>query len=188
MTIYAYIERPLGELFEPFTWETLPAAYVDEYEAEVDEQGRQTRLRFYGEIHSLSREQLDAYNLMQDSEDRSIYLDIQRNRYRIHKQVTDYALRRGRNPATEMSLMGVDGGGPPADVSHQVNGTVADEARGSDETIYLSPDSIKDTTKALIPTEMLDELLFYKRRERGPLPEDCAHYNPEKHKKGVVFW
>ena len=130
MTIYAYIERPLGELFEPFTWETLPTAYVDEYEAEADEQGRQTRLRFYGEIHSLSREQLDAYNLMQDSEDRSIYLDIQRNRYRIHKQVTDHALRRGRSPATDMSLMGVDGGGPPADVSHQVNGTVADEARG----------------------------------------------------------
>jgi hypothetical protein len=35
---------------------------------------------------------------------------------------------------------------------------------------------------------MLEELLFYKRKDRGPLPEDCAHYDPEKHKRGVVFW
>ena len=187
MTIYAYAERPMGDLFEPFTPDTLPAAYVDKYAAEPDELVRQTRLRFYGEIHSLSREQLDAYNLMEDSEDRSIYLETQMTKYRLHKRVTDYALRRGRNPAAEMSSMGVDAGGLPLDVSHQMNGTVTDEARGSDETIYLSLDNIKTATRALLPTEMLDELLFYKRRERGPLPEDCAHYNPEKHKKGVVF-
>ena len=118
MTIYAYAERPMGDLFEPFTPDTLPAVYVDEYAAEPDELLRQARLRFYGEIHSLSREQLDAYNLMEDSEDRSIYLETQMTRYRLHKRVTDYALRRGRNPAAEMSSMGVDAGGPPVEVSH----------------------------------------------------------------------
>ena len=55
MTIYAYAERPLGDLFEPFTTDTLPAVYADEYAAEPDELVRQARLRLYGEIHSLSR-------------------------------------------------------------------------------------------------------------------------------------
>ena len=87
MTVYAYAERSMGDLFEPSTTDTLPAAYVDEYAVELDEQVRQARLRFYGEIHSLSREQLDAYNLMQDSEDRSIYLETQMTRYRLHKRV-----------------------------------------------------------------------------------------------------
>ena len=73
-------------------------------------------------------------------------------------------------------------------VSHQMNGTVAGGPKGSDETIYLTLDNIKDATKALLPAEMLVELLFYKRKERGPLPEDCAHYDPAKHKRGVVFW
>ena len=100
----------MADLFEPFMAATLPAAYVDEYEEEPDELVRQTRLRLYGEIHSLSREQLDAYNLLEDSEDRSVYLETQRSKYHLHKRVMDYALRRGRNPAAEMSSMGVDAG------------------------------------------------------------------------------
>ena len=84
MTVYAYAERPMGDLFEPFTPDTLPAVYAGEYAAEPDELVRQTRLRLYGEIHSLSREQLDAYNLMEDSEDRSVYLEIQRSKYSLH--------------------------------------------------------------------------------------------------------
>ena len=113
MVLYEYIERPLAELFEPFTAENLPAAYSAEYADEPDENTRQARLRLYGEIHSLSREQLDAYNQLDDSEDRSVYLETQRSKYRLHKRVTDYALRRGRNPAAEMSSMGVDTGRPP---------------------------------------------------------------------------
>ena len=188
MAVYVYEERPMADLFEPFTAAMLPAAYVDEYEEEPDEAVRQTHLRLYGKIHSLSREQLDAYNLMEDSEDRSIYLETQWNRFHINKRIMDYALRRGRDPAAELNSMGIAAGGPPLNVSHQMNGTAAGGTEGSDETIYLTLDSIKDATKELLPAEMLDELLFYKRRERGPLPEDCAHYNPEKHKKGVVFW
>ena len=115
-------------------------------------------------------------------------VETQQSKCRLHKRVMDFALRRGQNPAAKMSSMGVDAAGPPLNVSHQMNGTVAEGAGGSDETIYLALDSTKAATKALLPAEMLDELLFYKRRERGPLPEDCAHYNPEIHKKGVVFW
>jgi hypothetical protein len=188
MVLYAYIERPLAELFEPFTAENLPATYAAKYADEQDENTRQARLRLYGKIHSLSREQLDAYNQLDDSEDRSVYLETQRSKYRLHKRVTDYALRRGRNPAAEMSSMGVDTGRPPLNVSHQLNETAANGPGGSDETIYLDPNNIKDATKALLPAEMLEELLFYKRKDRGPLPEDCAHYDPEKHKRGVVFW
>ena len=95
MVLYAYIERPLAELFEPFTAENLPATYAAEYADEQDENTRQARLRLYGKIHSLSREQLDAYNQLDDSEDRSVYLETQRSKYRLHKRVTDYALRRG---------------------------------------------------------------------------------------------
>ena len=114
MVLYAYIERPLAELFEPFTAENLPATYAAEYADEQDENTRQARLRLYGKIHSLSREQLDAYNQLDDSEDRSVYLETQwSKKYRLHKRVTDYALRRGRNPAAEMSSMGVDTGRPP---------------------------------------------------------------------------
>ena len=40
----------------------------------------------------------------------------------------------------------------------------------------------------MIPPEMLSELLLFKRRDVGPLPEDCVHYDPTKHKRGVVFW
>ena len=95
MVLYTYIERPLAELFKPFTAENLPAAYAAKYADEPDENTRQARLRLYGEIHSLSREQLDAYNQLDDSEDRSVYLETQRSKYCLHKRVTDYALRRG---------------------------------------------------------------------------------------------
>jgi hypothetical protein len=109
IVLYAYIERPLVELFKPFTAENLPAAYAAEYVDEPDENTRQGRLRLYGEIHSLSREQLDAYNQLDDSEDRSVYL------VQIPLTQASYGLcsEAGRNPAAEMSSMGVDTGRPP---------------------------------------------------------------------------
>ena len=84
MVLYAYIERLLAELFKPFTAENLPAAYAAEYVDEPDENTRQACLRLYGEIHSLSREQLEGYNQLDNSEDRSYYLATQRSTYIIN--------------------------------------------------------------------------------------------------------
>ena len=97
MVLYAYIERLLAELFEPFTAENLPAVYAAEYAAEdQDENTRQGRLRLYGEIHSLSREQLEVYNQLDDSEDRS-------HSWRRNGRLTQSIVRRPSNNSGQWS-------------------------------------------------------------------------------------
>ena len=71
-----YIERAVADLFEPFSPETLPGPYQDAYLSEDTEGGRLGRLRMYGEIHSLSRTQLETYNQIADSAERSHYLEM----------------------------------------------------------------------------------------------------------------
>ena len=178
-------------MFTPFTADTLPANYANEYEDELDQGRKAAMLRMYRNIHSLSRAQLATYNGMEDSEDKAVFLEIQQGRYNTNKLALEHALRRGRNVNQELINMGLGpaaGGGLPADgghvlnVSNQLNQTVADGVDWSDETVHLTLDCIPEATKALLPPDLLEELLHFRRKERGNYPEVCAHYNPETHK------
>jgi hypothetical protein len=81
MVVHEYIERPVQELFEPFSPVTLPGPYQAAYLSDETEGGKLGRLRLYGEIHSLSRGQLETYNQIADSEERSHYLELQKSTY-----------------------------------------------------------------------------------------------------------
>jgi hypothetical protein len=102
-----YIERAVADLFEPFSPETLPGPYQDAYLSEDTEGGRLGRLRMYGEIHSLSRTQLETYNQIADSAERSHYLEMQNSTFIInyekakqHAWAVENALRQGLDVST----------------------------------------------------------------------------------------
>ena len=215
-----YIERAVADLFEPFSPETLPGPYQDAYLSEDTEGGRLGRLRMYGEIHSLSRTQLETYNQIADSAERSHYLEMQHitfiinyEKARQHAWAVENALRQGLDVSTaaenalrqgldvstaaenalrqglDVSTAAVGAANIPFENPPMMYGqAVGGYEGGPNVTIHVPRDSIKDETKEMIPPEMLSELLLFKRRDVGPLPEDCVNYDPTKHKRGVVFW
>ena len=191
MVVYEYVERAVADLFEPFSLETLPELYHEAYQAETTDGGRLGRLRMYGEIHSLSETQLAAYNQIANSAERSHYLELQKSTFIINREkakqqawAVENALRQG----LDVSTAAVGAANIPLQAPQPMNGPTAGGYEGPNVTIHVPRESIKDETKEMIPPEMLSELLLLKRRDVGPLPEDCVNYDPTKHKRGVVFW
>ena len=191
MVVHEYIERPVQELLEPFSPVTLPGPYQAAYLSDETEGGKLGRLRLYGEIHSLSREQLETYNQIADSEERSHYLEMQKSTYIINREKArqqKWALENALRQGLDVSTAAVGAANIPLHAPQPMSGTTAGGYEGPNVTIHVPRESIKDETKEMIPPEMLSELLLFKRRDVGPLPEDCVHYDPTKHKRGVVFW